>query len=133
MRRLTQDRESGAKQHCLLHTQPGRALFIVVLIGILATSTLACPVWMSLVSGSGMPCSKTTPEKCPASICLLSSPYLASHVSAHVPPLQELSSAVVDSPSLLTSFLSFEPSREDDGAPPGPSRPLFLRTHSLLI
>jgi hypothetical protein len=111
-----------------------QVLFIVVLIGTLATSTLACPVWTGLMGGGDdMPCSQSTPEKCPASICLLSSPYLASHVSTHVPLLQELGPAVVDSPPLLTSFRSFEPSREDDGAPPGPSASLFLRTHSLLI
>jgi hypothetical protein len=106
-----------------------QVLVIVVLIGTLATSTLACPMWMGLIGAGDMPCSQSTPEKCPASICLLSSPYLASHV----PLLQEFSPAVVDSPPLLTTFLSFEPSRDDDGAPPGPSDSLFLRTHSLLI
>lgn len=110
-----------------------QVLFIIVLTGTLATSAVACPVWMGLMSGGDMPCSQSTPEKCPASICVLSSPYLASHVSAHVPVLQELGHAVVESTPLLTSFRSFEPGWEDFGAPPGPSGPLFLRTHSLLI
>jgi hypothetical protein len=111
-----------------------QVLFIIVLSGTLATSALACPVWMGLMSGGDMPCfSPGTPEECPVSICLLSSPYLASHVSTHVPLLQELGPAVVDSLLLLTSSQNFEPTQEDDGAPPGPSGPLFLRTHSLLI
>lgn len=108
-------------------------LFIIVLTGMLATSALACPAWMGLMSEGDMPCAQSTPEKCPASICLLSSPYLASHVSDHVPLPQELGAEVVDSTSQLTSFRSFQPGPEDDGAPPGPSAPLFLRTHSLLI
>jgi len=108
-------------------------IFVIVLAGTLATSALACPAWMGLMSQDDVPYSQATPEKCPASICLLSSPYLASHVSAHVPPPQELGPAVVDSPLQLTSFQNFEPTQEDDGAPPGPSGPLFLRTHSLLI
>jgi hypothetical protein len=111
-----------------------QVLFIIVLAGTLATSALACPVWMGLMNGGDMPCfSPGTPEECPASICLLSSPYLASHVSAHVPPLQELGPAVVDSPLLLTSSQNFGATQEEYGAPPGPSAPLFLRTHSLLI
>jgi len=108
-----------------------QVLFIIVLTGTLATSALACPVWMGLMSRGDMPCSQSTPEKCPASICQLSSPYLASHVSAHVPLLHEVGPLVAT--PLLTSFQSFEPSWEDEGAPPGRSGSLFLRTHSLLI
>ena len=106
---------------------------IVVLAGTLATSALACPVSMGMMSDGSMPCSQGTPEKCPISICLLSSPYVASHVSAHVPLLQELGPAAVESIPLLISFQSVEPSWDDHSGPPGPSDPLFLRTHSLLI
>lgn len=110
-----------------------QVLFIIVLAGKLATNALACPAWMGLMSGGDMPCAQSAPDKCPASICLLSSPYLASPVRTHVPLLQELGSPVVDSPLLLTSLQFLEPTLEDNGGTPGPSSPLFLRTHSLLI
>lgn len=122
--RLTNWMRSGAK-----------VLFIVVLAGMLATSALACPLWMGRMNHGDMPCSKPgTPEKCPSSICQLSSPYLTSHTNAHIPALQELGPVVADSSqALLTHLGSFEAIQTDDGAPPGPAGPLFLLTHSFLI
>ena len=112
-----------------------KVLFVVVLAGMLATSALACPLWIGWMSQGDMPCSKPgSPERCPNSICQLSSPYLTSHVSAHLPTLEELGPVVVDSShALLTHLGSFEAGRSDDGAPPGPAGRLFLLTHSLLI
>ena len=112
-----------------------KVLFVVVLAGMLATSALACPLWMGRMSQGDMPCSKQgTPEKCPSSICQLSSPYLTSHANADIPALQELGPVVADSShALLTHLGNFEAIRTDDGAPPGPAGPLFLLTHSLLI
>ena len=109
-------------------------LFIIILSGMVATSALACPIWMGLMSRGDMPCSnQPTPEKCPHSICLASSPYLAADGSAHVPLLRELGTVVVVSNPILTSLQGFELTANDDASPPGPKGPLFLRTHSLLI
>ena len=105
-------------------------LFVVTLVGILATSALACPLWMSQ---GDMPCSN--PEKCPTSICQLSSPYLTTHVAAQLTPLRDLGPITVDSPHALVpiALRSTELNRADDGAPPGRATPLFLLTGSLLI
>lgn len=108
-------------------------LFVLALVGILATSALACPLWMSQ---GDMPCSKPgNPEKCPTSICQLSSPYLTTHVAAQLTPLRDLGPITVDSPHALMpmAFRNPELNLTDDGAPPGPATPLFLLTKSLLI
>lgn len=110
-----------------------QVLFVFALVGILATSGLACPVWMSQ---GDMPCSKPgNPEKCPISICQLSSPYLTTHVAAQLTPLRDLGPITVDSPHALRPIAVRSPelNRTDDGAPPGPAAPLFLLTRSLLI
>lgn len=112
-----------------------RALLIVVFAGILATAALACPLWMSPMSQGGMPCSdeSTQPNQCPLSICLASSPYLESRVSAHAPLPQELSGEVVDLATLRIVYSSADPIRRYAGKSPGFSGLLYLRTHSLLI
>src|SRR5260370_23253881 len=110
-----------------------QVLFVLALVGILATSALACPLWMSQ---GDMPCSKPgNPEKCPTSICQLSSPYLTTYVAAQLTPLRDLGPITVDSPHALMpiAFRSPELNRTDDGPPPGPATPLFLLTESLLI
>ena len=110
-----------------------QVLFVLALVGILATSALACPLWMSK---GDMPCSKPgNAEKCPTSICQLSSPYLTTHVAAQLTPLRDLGPIMVDSPRVLMpmAFRSPELNRTNDGAPPGPATPLFLLTDSFLI
>lgn len=111
-----------------------QALFIIVLAGTLATSVIACPLWIGLTSPSAIPCSgPMSPEKCPHSICLLGSPYLASHGSTGEPALRQLGPAVIDSTLIVSSINGFEPSRSEQGLAPGPGGQIFLRTHSLLI
>ena len=108
-------------------------LFVLALVGIVATSALACPLWMSQ---GDMPCSNPgNPEKCPTSICQLSSPYLTTDVAAQLTPLRDLGPITVDSPHALMpiAFRSPELSWTDDGPPPSPATPLFLLTGSLLI
>ena len=108
-------------------------LFVLALVGIMATSALACPLW---ISQGDMPCSKPgNPEKCPTSICQLSSPYLTTHVAAQLTPLRDVGPIIADSPHALMpiAFRSAELSRTDEGVPPGPATPLFLLTESFLI
>lgn len=106
-----------------------QVLFVVALVGMLATSALACPLWMTQ---GDMPCN---PVKCPTSICQLSSPYLTTHVAAQLTPLRDLGPIMVDSPYALIpiAYRSTELNRTDDGAPPGPATPLFVLTGSLLL
>lgn len=113
-----------------------QALFISALAAILVISAVACPLWMGLLSDCSMPGSNESddaPDQCPMSICLASSPYLASHVSANFPQLKELPVEAVISTALLSSSVSAAPYQMADGAPPGLSSPIFLRTRSLLI
>ena len=116
-----------------------KALFIVILSGMIATSALACTLWMGLMSPGNMsqgdmPCSNLPArEKCPHSICLASSPYVAADSGVHVPHLQQVGPVVVDPSPMWASLQRFEPTWSDDNSPPGPMSPLFLRTHSLLI
>ena len=112
-----------------------RSLLVFVLTGALATSALACPLWMESTSRQGMPCSdQANPGgRCPVSVCQLSSPYLASHVSVDVAPLQELPIESLDCASLGSAFTNADSLRRDDPAPGGPSGELYLQFHSLLI
>jgi hypothetical protein len=110
-----------------------QALFIGVLAGLLVISMLACPFWMGSLNHCNMPCSKeSSSHQCPLVVCQVSAPYLAADGSFHAPPLKDLPAELIVSPILWTSLRSAESIRQD-GAPPGPSRPLFLQTHSFLI
>jgi len=111
-----------------------QALFVVALAGTLAVSALACPLWMASLSQLDMPCSKqdSGPEKCPVTICLASSSYLTTDASADT-LLKQLPGEAVGADVLGTLLRSAEPIQAHDDPPPGPSGPLFLRTHSLLI
>ena len=93
-----------------------RALLVIVLAGTLASSALACPLWMGSLT-----------------ICLASPSYLMSDVDVSTPLLTELPGEVAGASVLGTSLRGLEPIQQYDSAPPGPSSPLFLRTHSLLI
>ena len=112
-----------------------RPLLVFVLAGTLATSALACPLWMGSMSQQEMPCSDHSDPggRCPFSICQVSSPYLASYVSVDTPPLQALLVEAVDWAILWPSSANADSIRRDDGAPPGLSGELFLRFHSFLI
>jgi hypothetical protein len=112
-----------------------RSLLVFVLARALAISALACPLWMGSMGQQGMPCSGQTDQagRCPASICQLSSPYLASHVSVDVPILQEQPVENVDWAILGSAFANADSLRPDDVVAPDLTAELFLRFRSLLI
>jgi hypothetical protein len=112
-----------------------RALLIIAFATILATSALACPLWLCPMSQGGMPCSDQSSQSvpCPPTVCQASSPYLASHASTHVPIPQVLPAEVVDTTTVCIVYSSADLIRRYEGKPPGLSDPLYLRTHSLLI
>ena len=112
-----------------------QAVSIVILAGMLALSALACPLWVGSRSHCDMPCPNQTkaPEHCPTTICQVSAPYLTSDIGADVPPLNVLAQAVGVSTTLSIALTRVLTVLREDGAPPGLSGPLFLRTHSLLI
>ena len=112
-----------------------RALLVVVFAAILATSALACPLWMCPMSQDGMPCPDESGQSapCPAAVCQASSPYLASHASTHAPIPQVLFAEVVDTATVCIVCNSPDLIRRYEGKPPGLGDPLYLRTHSLLI
>ena len=112
-----------------------RSLLVFVLAGALATSALACPLWLGSMSQHQMPCSNQSNSdgRCPVSVCQLSSPYLASHVSVDVPRLQELPVEIVDWSILGSAFAYADSLQLDDVAPLGLTGELFLRFRSLLI
>ena len=109
-------------------------LFVAVLAGGLAMGAVACPLWMSSLSQDKTPCPKHTnsSDKCPLSICQVSSPYEISHIKAAVPVLIEMAAEAVD----LIIVLSPEAApvhQQNRGAPPGRDVPVFVQLHSLLI
>ena len=111
------------------------ALYVAAVVGVLATSALACPIWMGLQDG-GMPCSQdqSNPPQCPFTVCLASSSYVsARQISTAILPPEELPGAVIVPAILWTSLGSGEPAQGGEISPPGLGRPLFLQTHSLLI
>jgi hypothetical protein len=109
-------------------------LFIMLLAGTLATSVLACPLWMGSPSQPEMPCShQDDPPDCPLAICQASSPYLPAHVGVDVPLLELQPAELVDLAILWTSPALLEWIQQADESPPGLGGPLFLRGHSLLI
>ena len=112
-----------------------RWILILGLAAVLITSAMACPLWMSAHSHCPMPCPNGgTSERCPLSVCQASSPYLASHVTVHPPPVDEVPAAMISSvfvPWITAN--STDPIAEDNGPPSGQSGHLFLRIHSLLI
>jgi len=121
--RLTSRMKSGSQ-----------ALFIGVLTGLLMMSVFACPLWVGSLNACKMPCPEEgSVQHCPLAICHLSSPYLAANVIAHTPRLRELAAEPIVPAISLTSPGTVESVQQDDGPLPGPSPPLFLQTHSLLI
>jgi hypothetical protein len=110
-----------------------RSLLVLVVAGALATSALACPLWMGSMGQPEMACSDQSNSGCPVSICQVSSPYLSSHDSAYAPLLQELPVEIVNWAILGSAFSSANSLRRDDVVPPGLTGELFLRFRSLLI
>lgn len=112
-----------------------KAPLVVAFVAILATSALACPLWMCPMGQGGMPCSdQSNPSApCPPTVCEASSPYLASHASAHVPIPQVHPVQFVDAATVCTVCSSANLTRRYEGKPPALSDPLYLRTHALLI
>lgn len=115
--------------------KPAPAMLVAILGIALSMGVVACPLWMSLAS-EDMPCTKhgSLPEQCPISICQISSPYLASNVSAEeILPVEAFTDAVhpaILNVSLLVRVIPIQPA---DSARSHPSSPLFLQTHSFLI
>ena len=112
-----------------------KALVIVLFAAILASSVLACPLLVCPMSQDGMPCPDQSGQSapCPATVCEASSPYLASHVSTHMPIPQMLPAEVVGMATVRIVCSSADLIRRYERKPPGLSDPLYLRTHSLLI
>lgn len=112
-----------------------RFLAILALAGALASSALACPVWMSASGHNEMPCSGKCgiPGDCPVSICQGGTPYLDTHSG---PELLSFQDVALDLPVLRiankpASFVNWAPAQ--DHALALAVGPLYLRTHSLLI
>lgn len=111
------------------------ALYIGAVVAVLATSALACPVWMGMQDG-GMPCSQdqNNPPQCPFTVCLASSSYVsARQINTSILPPQELNAAVTVPTFLWASFGAGEPAQPSETLSLGLGPPLFLQTHSLLI
>jgi len=115
-----------------------QAIGILALTLALGISALACPLWIAMDGPSGMPCSghDGCPKSCPDSICRIDSPYLATaHQSFDTPVLHTVSIEVVGTEPIgvgLSAFIGMA-WRADDGPPPTPPTPLYLRIHSFLI
>ena len=110
-------------------------LYIGAVVAVLATSALACPVWMGMQDG-GMPCSQdqNNPAQCPFTVCLASSSYVsARQINTSILPPQELNAAVIVPTILWTSLGPGESAAPSQTSPLGLGPPLFLQTHSLLI
>ena len=112
-----------------------RALVVIALAAILATSALACPLRTCPMSPDGMPCQDQSGRSspCPATVCQASSPYLTSDASTHEQILQIVSAQVVETVTVCIVCNSPDLIRRNEGKPPGLGDPLYLRTHSLLI
>src|SRR5437588_12517275 len=109
-----------------------RVLFILFLAGALASSGLACPLWIAFANQREMPCSNQgNLHSCPFSICQASSSYLA--LGAMLARPIQVPAVLISSNPVLTRLPGMEWIESDDGAPPGVNGPLFLKTHSLLI
>ena len=110
-------------------------LYIGAVVAVLATSALACPVWMGMQDG-GMPCSQdqNNPPQCPFTVCLASSSYVsARQINTSILPSQELNAAVTVPTIFWTSLGPAQPAQRSVTSPHGLGPPLFLQTHSLLI
>jgi hypothetical protein len=111
-----------------------QTLFIGILAGFLMISVLACPLWMVSHNECPMPSSEEgNSEQCPLVICQLGVPYLAVDAGISSPLLKELPSEAVTSPVPWASAGIRVLAQQDNGAPPGLQRPLFLQNRSLLI
>ncbi len=109
------------------------ALCIGILAGVLATSAMACPLWMGMLDNS-MPCSDQSTPQCPFTVCQASSSYLTGTQVNSIMPLPDEVPAVIVVPTIIVVAVgSPEPDERNDGPPPGALPPLFLQTHSLLI
>jgi len=110
-------------------------VFNTILAVALSAGALSCPVWMSSISQVEMPCPDCShsEEKCASSVCQVSSSYLASHSRTDEEPLAELPSESVDATHFWAVLAGVSTSPSDNAPPLGPSVPLFLRIHILLI
>src|SRR5437016_1016307 len=106
-----------------------RWILILGLAGVLITGAIACPLWMSVHSHCPMPCPNHdgTPERCPFAVCQASSPYLASDVTVHAPPVDQMPVAVISSVFVpWTTANNTDPFAEHSEPPPGLNDDLFL-------
>jgi hypothetical protein len=115
-----------------------QAVLVVVLSGTLALSAVACPVWMGSFSQTDIPCSEQDgagdgDKDCPPVICLANSSYLAPESDTNIPDSQQIADELSGTNGVALNARSAERIHSDAEPPPGQGRPLFLRTHSLLI
>lgn len=124
-------------------------LFITVLVGILTTTSLACPFWVGIASQSSLCCNgrnaddgacgrqnNSTHERhkpCPMSICQASSPYLADGLKHDLLVLDTVGTEVVEFTVVPTRLEFARYHQRDETSPPGTTGPRFLKTHTLLI
>ena len=117
-------------------------LLIAVLMGLLVSSTLACPLWMAFLNEGtcGMPgvpsFTGTSSQQCPMAVCQLSAPYLAADSGAPAPVMTKVVAQSIVSHTIWISFANAESVRQvqqEGNGPPGSSSPLFLSLHSLRI
>lgn len=111
-----------------------QALVVIVFAGALSISILACPLWMASINQAGMPIEDCSNEKCPATICIASSSYLASDINHDIPLLKNLPPAeAIDATALLPPLQRVALIRSEDGAGPRPPSQLFLWNRAFLI
>ena len=114
-----------------------QAVLVMVLAGtFLSVGALACPLWMASHSQPEMPCSGQDSDgdnDCPPVICLASSSYLAPKSDGDIPNSQQIADELSATNGVAQNARSAERIQSDAEPPPGQDRPLFLRTHSLLI
>ena len=111
-----------------------RALVVIVLAGALSISILACPLWMASINQAGMPNEDCSNEKCPATICIASSSYLASDINHDISLLKDLApTEAIEAMAPLRSLRRVALIQSEDGAALGPPNPIFLWNRAFLI
>jgi hypothetical protein len=112
-----------------------RVLLVVMLAGVLAAAAVACPLSIAALNHREMPCHQcgNTSNRCPATLCQASSPYLTPQQSTvHKVLLKEMPAEAVN-PGFWHSPATPDFIPRNHEPLPGASGRVFLRLHSLLI